>query len=277
MTNKTQRNYSINPKLIFTIFLKNYDLFLQMTKRDIVGRYKGSILGILWSIFNPLLLLLVYTFVFGIIFKSHWEGSSGNIFEFSLILYTGLIVYFMFVDVVNRAPSIILNNTVYVKKVIFPLPIFSWITTGSMVFHACMNLTVLFVFYFVINFNFNWTVLYLPLILIPFILFVVGISWFLTALGVYVKDTSHIIGILTMILLFISPVFYPLSSLPESLQPYLLLNPLSFIIEQARAVIIWGETPDWLGLGIYSVASFLIAWIGLIFFQKMRKGFADVI
>ena len=115
------------------------------------------------------------------------------------------------------------------------------------------------------------------LILIPFILLSVGISWFLSSLGVYVKDTTHVIGILVMVLLFISPIFYPMSSLPESIRDFILLNPLSFIIEEARSVIIWGELPNWYGLSIYYLVSFIVAWLGFISFQKMKKGFADVI
>ena len=225
-----KRKYSNNPLQIFAVFWEYKDLFLQLTKRDIIGRYRGSILGILWSVFNPLLLLSVYTFVFGVVFKSSWEGNSENIFDFALILYTGLIVYFIFIDVVNRAPSLIVNNSIYVKKVVFPLHILPWVTAGSMVFHTCMNLAVLFVFYFLVNFYLNWTIIFLPIILIPFILLSVGISWFLSSLGVYVKDTAHVIGILVMVMLFISPIFYPMSSLPESIRDFLLLNPLSFII-----------------------------------------------
>ena len=272
-----KRRHSISPLQIFAVFWEYKDLFLQLTKRDIIGRYRGSILGILWSVFNPLLLLSVYTFVFGVIFKSSWEGNSENIFDFALILYTGLIVYFIFIDVVNRAPSLIVNNSIYVKKVVFPLHILPWVTAGSMIFHTCMNLAVLFVFYFLVNFYLNWTIIFLPIILIPFILLSVGISWFLSSLGVYVKDTTHVIGILVMVLLFISPIFYPMSSLPESIRDFILLNPLSFIIEEARSVIIWGELPNWYGLSIYYLVSFIVAWLGFISFQKMKKGFADVI
>jgi lipopolysaccharide transport system permease protein len=171
----------------------------------------------------------------------------------------------------------VILNVSYVKKVVFPLEILPLVSMATTLFHTAMNLFVLFVFYFFLHLSLNWTIIFLPFILLPLVLFTLGLSWFLASFGVYVRDAGYAMQILTMVIMFLSPIFYPVSAVPESLQYILYLNPLTFIIEQARSVMIWGRVPDWIGLGIYLILSFFVAWLGLIWFQKTRKGFADVI
>ena len=253
------------------------NLIWQLIRREVVGRYKGSVLGIVWTLAQPLLMLAVYTFVFGIIFESRWQGAAGNKLEFAAILFSGLLVFNLFSECINRAPQLVLENANYVKRVIFPLHILAIVMLGSAIFHAAMSIVVLIVFLLVSTGTLAWTIILLPLVLAPLSMLVLGLSWILSAFGVYFRDIRHAIGIFVSALLFLSPIFYPLSALPAAVQPYILLNPMSFIIEQAREVAIWGNLPDWHGLLLYLCVSTVIAWLGLVLFERARRGFADVV
>ena len=188
-----------------------------------------------------------------------------------------MIVYGFFAEVINRAPTLILSNANYVKKVVFPLEILSVVGVGAALFHCLISLSVLIAAFVIINGTLSWTIVCIPFVLLPLMIFTLGVSWMLASLGVFVRDVGQSIGIFTAVLMFLSPVFYPISAIPKSLQIWILLNPLTFIIEQAREVLIWGQLPNWGGLGIYTLVSLLVLWLGYAWFQKTRKGFADVL
>lgn len=272
-----KKSLSIKPSQIVTSFVTNRQLIWQMTKRDVVGRYKGSVLGLAWSFLNPLIMLVVYTFVFSIVFKARWNTGSDSKTEFALALFIGMIVHGLLAECINRAPNLIVGNVSYVKKVVFPLEILPWVSMGATIFHTLVSLLVWSIFFILVSHTFNWTALFLPLILLPLILFTMGFAWLLASLGVFLRDIGQITGVLTTILLFTSPVFYPISMLPEKYQMILYANPLTFIIEQSRDVLMWGKLPDWQGLGIAMLISLLVAWAGFAWFQKTRRGFADVL
>lgn len=252
-------------------------LLMSLAKREVVGRYKGSVLGLLWSFFNPLLMLAVYTFAFGMIFQARWTETEDSTEAFAVILFAGLIVYNLFSECVNRAPGLIIKNANYVKKIIFPVEILPVVVIGSALFHLVISTLVWLVFYLLLFGLPHWTVLLLPLVLLPLVLFILGISWILSALGVFLRDLEHMMSVLTTALLFMSAIFYPLEALPGPYRRLLLFNPLVTFIDQARQVMIFGRVPDpilWLSmLG----GGFGIAWLGFVWFQKMRKRFADVI
>jgi len=248
-----------------------------MTKREVMGRYKGSIMGLAWSFFNPVFMLAVYTFVFSVIFKSRWgvgeEESKGM---FAVVLFVGMIVHGLFAEVLNRAPSLILSNVNYVKKVVFPLEVLPVISMGAALFHSVISVGVLLTAFVLIKGYLHWTVVFFPLVLLPLVIFTLGLGWMLSSLGVFLRDLGQTIGIITTVLLFLSPVFYPSSALPKAYLNWLWLNPLTFFIEEARNVLIWGRTPDWGGWVMAYLTSLAIAWLGFAWFQKTRKGFADV-
>ncbi len=258
---------------------RNRQLIVQMTKREVVGRYKGSAMGLAWSFFNPVFMLVVYTFVFSEIFKSRWGGVGGddNKTQFAVVLFVGMIVLSLFSEVLNRAPSLILSNVNYVKKVVFPIEILPVIAMGAALFHSLISLGVLLAAFVLFNGYLNWTVVFTPLVLLPLVIVTLGISWMLASLGVFLRDVGQTIGIITTVLMFLSPVFYPVTAVPERFRLFIMANPLTFIIEQAREVLIWGHLPNWIGLGIYTLAATLVAWAGYALFQKTRKGFADVL
>ncbi|MDD2923811.1 ABC transporter permease [Rhodoferax sp.] len=250
-----------------------------MTRRDVVGRYKGSAMGLAWSFFNPVFMLVIYTFVFSVIFKSRWGGPGieNSKTHFAMMLFVGMIVMSLFSDVLNRAPNLVLGNVNYVKKVVFPLEILPIIAVSSSLFHSVISLAVLLVAFAIFNGFLHWTLVFLPLVLLPLIILATGLAWVLASLGVFLRDVGQFIVVITTVLMFLSPVFYPITAVPEDFRAYLMANPLTFIIEQARAVLILGQLPSWLGLAVYTLVATLIAWGGFFWFQKTRRGFADVL
>lgn len=257
---------------------RNRQLITQMTRREVAGRYKGSALGLAWSFLNPLFMLVVYTFVFSVVFKARWGvGGEESKTQFAVVLFVGMIVHGLFAEVLNRAPGLILGNVNYVKKVIFPLEILPVVSMGVAIFHCIISLGVLLSAFVVFNGYLQWTVVFTPLVLLPLVIFTIGLAWILASLGVFLHDVGQTMGLITTVMMFLSPVFYPITALPEQFRPWLMANPLTFIIEQARETLIWGHLPNWAGLGIYTLAATAVAWTGYAWFQKTRKGFADVL
>lgn len=270
------RHFSASPVEMFASLWRNSELIRVLAKREVLGRYRGSFLGMLWSFFNPLFMLAVFTFVFSVIFQARW-GGGGSKTEFALQLFAGLLVFNLFAECINRAPGLILLNINYVKKVVFPLEIIPFVSLLSALFHTLISLGVWLIAY-ALFFGFpHLTLLYVPLVLMPFCLFLMGMSWALASLGVFIRDVSQFIGLLTTALMFMSPIFYPVTAFPEDHRYILYLNPLTTVIEQARDVLFWGKTPDFFMLGIYWIATLGIAWLGFAWFQKTRRGFADVL
>ena len=271
------QNYSCSPLEMFRSIWRSRQLILVATKRDILGRYRGSIFGILWSFLNPLFMLGLYTFIFSEIFKARWSPASESKVEFALVLFIGLIVYTLFAECINRAPSLILANTNYVKKVVFPLEILPFISFLTALFHALISLaTWLIAYSFLVGLP-HTTILYLPFLLIPYMFFILGCSWAFASAGVFYRDVSQIIGMLTTILMYLSPVLYPVNAIPATYRGWLFINPLTFVIEQVRNVLYWGTPPDFQTLCIFSLLMLTVAWLGFVWFQKTRKGFADVL
>lgn len=269
-------NYSLSILDLIKSLWASRQLISQMVVREIIGRYKGSIIGLAWSLFNPIMMLMIYTFVFSVIFKSKLGGSDSKTL-FAMVLFVGVIILNLFSEVLNRAPNLILENVNYVKRVVFPLEILPVVSLFSALFHSLVSFSVLCIAFVVINGYLNWTIIFTPVVFFPLILVIVGVAWGLSAVGVYLRDVGQSIGIFVTVLMFLSPVFYPISAVPENFKPLILANPLTYIIEQARAVIILGQIPEWRGFGIYLLISLIVFWLGFVIFQKMRKGFADVL
>ena len=266
------------PFAVFESFWTHRTLIFNLARRDVLGRYSGSILGLMWSFFNPLLMLGVYTYVFGVVFKARWsQNAETGILEFAVLLFAGMLTFGIFSECLNRAPSLMLQNPGFVKRVIFPLEIMPWVVLLSSLFHTAISLGVL-ALVMAIGFGvlpFTWPLI--VLVLLPLILFVMGLSWALAALGVYLRDLSQTINIVTTVMMFLSPIFYPASAVPAAFRWAIEWNPMTFFIEQTRAVLIWGHVPDFAGLAIATVGGLVVAWIGLALFQHARDGFADVL
>lgn len=253
-------------------------LILQMTWRDVIGRYKGSVMGLVWSFVNPLMMLAIYTFVFSVVFKARWgvETSESKI-DFGITLFVGLVMYSFFAECINRAPGLIISNVNYVKKVIFPLEILPCVALGVSLFHSVISLGVLVFIQLVFNHYIPLTAVFFPLLLLPLVFGTIGVAWFLAAIGVYLRDIDQVIVVFTTALLFVSAVFFPITALPERYQIFLRVNPLAILIEEGRKVLIFGQLPNFTVWSVLLVLGALTAWGGFAWFQKARKGFADVI
>ncbi len=262
---------------MFLSLWRNRNLIKAFSNREAIGRYRGSFFGLLWSFLNPLFMLAVFTFVFSAIFQARWGGGSGSKTEFAMLLFAGLLMFNLFAECINRAPGLILGNVNYVKKVMFPLEILPFVGLLSALFHTLISIAVWLLAYTVFFGMPHTTVLLMPLVLLPFCLFLMGFSWALASLGVFLRDVSQFIGLLTTALMFLSPIFYPASAFPENYRYILYLNPLTTVVEQARDVLFWGKTPDFFMLAVYYLVTLGIAWLGFAWFQKTRKGFADVL
>ncbi|MFK7964481.1 MAG: ABC transporter permease [Burkholderiaceae bacterium] len=271
-------HYRTSPLEGFASLWRSRALLWQMARRDVIGRYRGSIIGLAWSFLNPLLMLAVYTFVFAIVFKARWgQDVDESRADFAIILFVGLIMHNLMADCVSRAPTLIISNVNFVKKVVFPLEILPGVTLGAALFQAAVSLVMLVAVQLIRGYGLDWMALYLPLVLLPLVLGTLGFSWFLAGLGVYLRDIGQLTNVFTRVMLFISAVFYPLSALPENLRFWLALNPMALIIEQGRKVLLFGEHPDFDVLAILMVVACLMAWGGFAWFQRVRRGFADVL
>lgn len=270
--------FSASPIEMIASLWRNRQLIHNLVRREVLGRYKGSVLGIFWSLVTPVFMLAVYTFVFSVVFKARWgTDGSGSKTEFALVLFAGLMVFNLFAECISSAPSLILSNVNYVKKVIFPLEILPWVRMGSALFQFSVSLGVWLLAYLLLFGVPHWHVALLPLILLPLVLFVMGLSWALSSLGVFLRDVGQMIGLVITVLMFLTPIFYPTSSLPETYQALMYLNPLTAPIEMVRGLLYWGKIPVFIDLMAYILGSITVAALGFAWFQKTRKGFADVL
>lgn len=269
-----------NASLLFALraCFEHRALIRQLTVRDVVGRYRGSVLGLGWSFLTPVLMLLVYTFVFSVVLGARWGISqTESRLDFALILFVGLMVHGLFAECANRAPGLVLGNANLVKKVVFPLELLPVVAVCSAMFHLAVTFLVFLVAVLVTGGKIPVTAALFPLVVLPLVVATLGVAWILASLGVFLRDVAQTTTIITTALLFLSPVFYPTSAVPEAYRVFFAVNPLTFIIEQARATAVWGYMPDWLGLGLYSIAALAFAALGFWWFQRTRRGFADVL
>jgi lipopolysaccharide transport system permease protein len=256
---------------------RNRGLIKALILREVMGRYRGSILGAAWSLLSPILMLTIYTLIFSSVLKAKWDVGADSKVEFALILFVGLIVFNFFSECVNQSPLLIISNSNYVTKVIFPLEILPIVCAGTALIHMLASLVICLIFY-VLNYGFpHESLVLLPIVLLPLMLITLGASFLISSLGVYLRDLSQFIGLLVMGLMFLSPIFYPLSVLPEDYQNILIFNPITPGIEFIRKILIWGVYPKFEQLAIYFLFSLVCLSLGFFVFQKLRKGFGDAI
>lgn len=258
--------------------IRQWPLIWELTKRELVGRYRGSVLGILWSFFYPLLLLSVYSFVFGDILAVRWnQQPEQTTTGFALVLFAGLIAFNFYAECVNRAPTLVLENVAYVKKVVFPLEILPWVSVVSALLHTFASFIVLVAFILLVGESLVGTIPLALIALLPLLFLVLALQWVLSSLGVYLRDIHQIVGVVTTAMMFLCPIFYPLEVVPLEMRWLIELNPLTSVIENFRSLALWGKFPDLELFSYQLVGSVFLAWLGFLWFQKTRKGFADVL
>ncbi len=265
------------PLAPITVLWENRGLVLRLARRDLEARYRGSLLGLFWAVLTPLLMMAVYTFVFSVVFQARWGTSTGGKAEFALLLLSGLILFTIFSDCLARAPGLMLENVSYIKKVVFPLEILPGVVLAVAIANAAIGFVILELFALLLFGVPPLTTLLFPLILVPLCLVTLGVTWFIASLGVFLRDIRQMIGVLITMLMFLSPIFYPVSAIPEAYQPVILLNPLTLLLEHARDALFWGKAPDPLQWLVYTATAYLVAWLGFAWFQRTRKAFADVV
>jgi lipopolysaccharide transport system permease protein len=254
-----------------------WSLFCQLTARDIQSRFRGSLIGVAWMVLLPVALLVIYTFAFSEVFKARWPGGSESKLEYALVLFAGLMLLNFLTDCLTRAPTVIVANAAYVKKVVFPLFLLPLVAVASAGITLIVNLLIWLVFCAVL-----WKLPPLSafsglLLLLPLLLLGLSVSYVLSALGVYVRDLNHVLGLVSTMLMFLSPVFYPVSAVPLAFQSVMHLNPLTPLIEQFRAAMMWGIPVDLGTTSLILLFCALALGAAVAFFSHLRTGFADVI
>jgi len=257
---------------------RHRDLLLQFTKRQIEGRHKGSLLGFGWSILNPLLMLGIYTFVFSVIFPGHFSNRpEQGPKEYAFTVFIGLTFFHLLVDSFSGAPSLVVGNPNFVKKVVFPLEILPAASVGAAVFHFLVIMVLFFVGAFISGVGISWTAFWLPAIVLPLIMIALGLCWLLSALGVFLRDLQQLVGFASLVLMWASAIFFSPQMIPSAVWTFLRFNPLLQSIDLARHAVMWGEAPSLIRLAyVYAAGAFTLGF-GLFVFRKMRPAFADVL
>lgn len=267
-----------NPVVMIQNMYHHRELIWQFTKRQVLQRYKGSYLGVFWSFATPLAMLLVYTFVFSVIFQGKWNVDlGGGHAEFAVILFAGMTAFALFSDTVTPAPNLIINQVNYVKKVVFPLEVLIVSHLGSVLIHSGFSLIILLLGTLFVLGYLPWTIIFLPLVYVPLSLFSLGLGWFFASLGVFIRDIGHLLSIVVQMLFFLTPIFYPASIIPDWMSLYIYINPLTFLVEQFRRVAIFGQMPEWSGLGGITLLTMGVCLLGYIWFMTSKRAFADVL
>jgi lipopolysaccharide transport system permease protein len=261
----------------FHAFAKHRALIVELARREVNGRYRGASLGVLWSLVSPFLLISIYTIAFGTVMGGRWPEVQAAGTPFSIVMFAGMIPYFVLSECMIRSPELVVGNPSYVKRVVFPLEILPWPMLLSALFHCLMNVLVFALMRLVMQQDFEWTIIYLPCVILPIAVLGLGVAWFLASISVYFRDVRQVVGLASMALLFLSSAMIPTTTVPEKYRLIFQLNPVSFIVDQARAVLIWGTAPDWIGLAAYLLGALAFMYAGYAWFMSTKRGFADVI
>jgi len=264
-----------NPLAFVDSGWRNRSLILRLTARKIEARYRGSVLGVLWGLLNPLMMLGLYTFVFSVVFRARWAASGRN--EVALLIFAGLLLYTVFAKCVNEAPSLVVNHRTYIKQVVFPAEILVWVIVLTALFDFAIGFGGLGAFWVAGLGVPPATWLLLPLMLMPVVLLALGTTWLLSSLGVFLRDIEQVVGTFTTALLFLSPIFYPASRVPEELRSLYEWNPFALLVEMFREAVFSGFPPDWARWAVVAGVSWLTAWLGYAWFMTTKRSFADVL
>jgi lipopolysaccharide transport system permease protein len=265
------------PWYVFRSLSRYNDLIKQLIKREILSRYRGTFLGVFWSLLRPLAMLSIYTLVFGFIMQPRLgPTANGSKLELVFSMFCGLVLFDFFAECLTRAPTLVLLYPNYVKKVVFPLEILSVAAVGAALVQLAISFAPFFVGLAILHGSLPLTALWLPVVILPLALFALGLSWFLSSLGVFIRDVNALAPVGTTILLFASAVFYSLDQIPDKFRGLFLFNPVAVLINEARHVTLLQEPPSWDRVGIALAASIVIAAVGYVFFMRTKQAFADV-
>lgn len=269
--------HPVTPASAIASLLRHRALVWELVKRDFAGRYKGSYAGAAWSLLNPLFLLAIYTFVFSVAFPARWVGESGARVPFAVILFAGMIVYNLFADCLLRSATLVTSVPNYVKKVVFPLDLLPWVALFTALLHFLVGFAILVAIAAIAGEGVAITSLWVPVVLLPLMLFTIGLTWAFASLGVYLRDLPQAIGVLVTVLMFLSPLFFPIEVVPAPYRVFIHLSPLTLPIEQLRGAVLWGRMPDWGSWSLSLAVGAFMFVAGYWWFQRTRRGFSDVL
>lgn len=265
------------PWKIVTRFMPHCSLLKQFTKREIEKRYKGTLLGLFWSFFTPLLMLTVYTIVFGFIFQGSYQHVGETKIQFVLGLFCGMLIWELIAHTFAAAPMLIVQNANLVTKVIFPLEILPIAMLGGTLVHTAIGFIPLLLLIVTSQGIISFSGLSLFFILIPVLFYCLGVVWFLSALGVFLRDIGAMMPAVITVLMFMSAIFFPIAAIPEAWRWVVMLNPAAVLISMARNALIFGQWIDWKIYGVQLILSFIVMMVGYVFFMKVKPAFADVL
>lgn len=261
----------------FTLAWRRRHLLRRLARRDVEQRFRGSILGRIWMVIAPLFMLALYMIAFGFLLKPKWQEAVSSPTEIAMIYFSGLIVFDFFMECIVRAPNLMFEHVSYIKRMVFPLEILAWVALGTAFTRLVVGTILLAVFYVAVRGVPPAAVIVVPLLVVLLAIFALGFVWVLTSIAVFVRDIRHLLGVLMPIFMFLTPVFFPLSSTPRIAQVLLYANPLTFVLEGVRGALFRGAWPNWIGLIAYAAAAILFAWGSFGIFRRLREGFADVL
>lgn len=277
---KTGWGELLNPVAMVANLWSRRDLIRQFTSREIQMRNRGSHLGVLWAVLTPLMLLAVYTLVFSTILRVRFDQRSGSesVWVYATTLFAGMMVFQMFAEPLARAPGLVVHKPNFVKKMVFPLEILPVTSLLSAIVYAAAGLALVVVAHLVLGGRVHWTIVLFPLVLAPVLLLGLGIGWILSALGVFLRDIQQLVAVVVQrVLFFLTPIFYPLTAVPEEHRHWLFINPMTVVVDGARRTLLWGQMPRWDMLALWTGIGLVLAPVGYAVFMKSRRGFADVL
>lgn len=269
----------LSPAGLWADLWRHRDLIRQFTVREVHQKYRGTQLGLLWAVLQPLMTLAVFTFIFNEVFEVSWpEGGDTSRGAYVVTVFVGMMVFALFSETVSNAPVLVLNRPNLVKRAVFPLEILVCSAVGSALFVAAVSIGLILVAMLIMVGKLYWTAFLLPVVMLPVVFLSLGLGWFLASLGVFLRDIRPVVAILvTQVLYFMTPIFYPIERVPEAFQSYLMLNPLTIVVQDSRRVLIWGQMPEWGPWAVVLAVSLVVMQLGYAWFMKSRRGFADVL
>ncbi len=265
----------ISPWSLWRSLRRNRRLLYELSRREIISRYQGSIAGVFWSLLQPVLTLALYTFVFALVLKVRWPGQEEATSRYALVLFAGLMLFNLLSEILNRAPALLMAHSNYVKRVVFPLELLPVASAIGVLSHVLVQLLVWLVALCAATGSMHWNMLWAPLLMLPLFVLALGLSWMLAGVSVFLRDLVQLVPIASAALVFLAPVFYPLDAVPVNVRGWIEANPLTFVVEQFRAVVIAGEAPQVVPWLLYAAISSCAGWLGYVAFQRLRPRLAD--
>lgn len=268
----------LGPLALVRRLLRHQFLLRQLVRKNVATAYQGSLVGVSWILLRPLLTLAIYGFCFGVVFQGRFfRQTTGGSLEFAMVLFVGLTIFSLLSEMLTVAPSLVAGNANFVKRVVFPLDLLVPAQLGAALVQLTMSAVVFLAGRAFLDPALGWPALSVPLLIVPYLMLTLGLAWFLASLGVFVRDLQQVVPLGITGLMFLSPLFYPVSAVPPYLRATIYLNPVTFIVDSARNALFRNEWPDPIGFLVYFLVAALVMWLGWAWFEKTKRGFADVL